>query len=359
MAAAGAVSPSPAERVGLETGQKSTGIFSRALTVFNRPKKEDVVVAKKGPSYWDLLFRSGLESFDWLLLTLGVIAATGAGVPFPILGILFGDLVDDLDSTQCAADDTASLGLESAIQEKVLIVVYVTIANFVLIYTHTSCWSMLSERLVRRLRKRYLAAILRQELAFFDTLPAGEVASRLDADLQSIQTGTSEKVGICISSFSYFLAAYIVAFIKAPALAGMLMSIVPAFLLMALGGGHWVKKYASAASDHVAAATGIASAGLDNMMIVHAFGANTRLEAIFAEHLSKAQVQGIKKSIIASIQLGSLYFIAYSANALAFWQGSKQIAKAVASQDSGTTVGDVYTVIFILVDGKDHLMHGM
>ncbi|KFY79451.1 hypothetical protein V499_01580 [Pseudogymnoascus sp. VKM F-103] len=348
------VSTPAAAAIGLETGMKSSGVFSRTLRMpmFRRQEKKDVVAAKKGPSYWDLLFRSGAEPFDWVLLGLGTAAALGAGVPFPLLGILFGELVDNLDSTQCAADDTASFGLTAAIQHKVLLVVYVTIANFVLIYAHTSCWSILSERIVRRLRKQYLAAILRQELAFFDTLASGEVASRLDADLQAIQTGTCEKVGICISSFSYFLAAYVVAFIKAPALAGMLMSIVPAFLLMALGGGHWVKKYASAGTDHVAAATGVASAGLSNMTIVHAFGANSRLERMFAEHLSKAQVQGIKKSIVSSIQLGLLYFIAYSANALAFWQGSKQIANAVASKTSGTSVGAVYTVIFILVDAS-------
>ena len=158
---------------------------------------------------------------------------------------------------------------------------------------------MLSERIVRRLRKAYLSAILKSELAFFDTLAAGEVASRLDADLSSIQTATSEKVGICISSFSYFVAAYIVAFVKAPALAGMLISIVPAFLIMALGGGHFVKKYATAGGEHIAAATGIASAGLSNMSIVHAFGANSRLEKIFAEHLSKAQVEGVKKTLWA------------------------------------------------------------
>ncbi|KFZ11376.1 hypothetical protein V502_07568 [Pseudogymnoascus sp. VKM F-4520 (FW-2644)] len=348
------VSTPPAAAIGLETGMKSSGIFSRALRmpVFRRQEKKDAPAAKKGPSYWDLLFRSGAEPFDWVLLGLGTAAALGAGVPFPLLGILFGELVDNLDSTQCAADDASSFGLTAAIQHKVLLVVYVTIANFVLIYAHTSCWSILSERLVRRLRKQYLTAILRQELAFFDTLASGEVASRLDADLQAIQTGTCEKVGICISSFSYFVAAYIVAFIKAPALAGMLMSIVPAFLLMALGGGHWVKKYASAGADHVAAATGVASAGLGNMTIVHAFGANARLESMFAEHLSKAQVQGIKKSIVSSIQLGLLYFIAYSANALAFWQGSKQIADAVASNTTGTSVGAVYTVIFILVDAS-------
>ena len=349
-----APAPSAAEKVGLETGQKPMGIFSHALTKL-RPKKDTAILespSKSNPSYADLLFRSGLKSLDWLLLVVGTCAATAAGVPFPVLGILFGELVDNLDSTQCAESDTAKFGIQGEINKKVLIVVYVTIANFVLIWLHTSCWSMLSERIVRRLRRKYLSAILKQELAFFDTLAAGEVASRLDADLASIQTATSEKVGICVSSFSYFVAAYIVAFVKAPPLAGMLMSIVPAFLMMALGGGHFVKKYATAGGEHIAAATGIASAGLSNMSIVHAFGANTRLEKMFGEHLSKAQVQGVKKTLFAGCQLGLLYFIAYSANALAFWQGSVLIARSVERQDPGTSVGDVYTVIFILVDGK-------
>jgi hypothetical protein len=45
-----------------------------------------------------------------------------------------------------------------------------------------------------------------------------------------------------------------------------------------------------------------------------------------------------------------LYFIAYSANALAFWQGSTQIADMVEG-NGGASVGDIYTVILLLVDG--------
>jgi hypothetical protein len=50
-------------------------------------------------------------------------------------------------------------------------------------------------------------------------------------------------------------------------------------------------------------------------------------------------------------QAGLLYFIAFSANGLAFWQGSRQIASAVESNTGGITVGATFTVILILVDG--------
>jgi hypothetical protein len=51
------------------------------------------------------------------------------------------------------------------------------------------------------------------------------------------------------------------------------------------------------------------------------------------------------------LQAGLLYFIAFSANGLAFWQGSRQIASAVELNIDGITVGDTFTVILILIDG--------
>jgi ATP-binding cassette subfamily B (MDR/TAP) protein 1 len=306
---------------------------------------------KQSGQYLRLLVSSGPETLDYVLLIVGFISSIASGVPFPLLGILFGQLVDDLNSTSCstsATTDTSSI--TNGVRTKVLDVIYVTIANFVLIYVHTGCWSLLGERLVRRLRRTYLNVLLRQEVAFFDKLPSGEVASRLDVDLQTIQTGTSEKVGIFIASISYFVASYVVAFIKSATLAGMLISLIPAFLSMALVGGHFTQKYASRVSDHVAAATAIASAGLSNMPLVQAMGASSRLEAVYANHIGLAQKEGMKKAFVASVQLGCLYFIAYSANALAFWQGSREIASSVDKNGSNTTIGAVYTVIFLLVD---------
>ncbi|KAK1597656.1 uncharacterized protein LY79DRAFT_666488 [Colletotrichum navitas] len=49
-------------------------------------------------------------------------------------------------------------------------------------------------------------------------------------------------------------------------------------------------------------------------------------------------------------QPGLLYFIAYSANTLAHWQGSTAIAASVAGTDNGTSVGDMHTVIFLIID---------
>ncbi|KAI3336947.1 P-loop containing nucleoside triphosphate hydrolase protein [Xylariaceae sp. AK1471] len=306
--------------------------------------------------YFYLLTYAEPTALDYALLVTGVITSIGAGIPFPILGILFGQLVDDLNGATCAAEGTPSSqsaeDYQAAINEKVVLVVVAAVAQFALIYLYSVCWNLFGERLAHRLREKYFRSLLRQEVSFFDKLPAGEVSSRLSADITTIKNGTSEKVGVYLGVVSLFVTSYIVAFIKGAKLAGILVSLVPAFLIMTFGGGHYVGKYATLASEHIASASSIALESLSNVMVVHAFRANDRLEAKFASELSLAKKQGIKKSVAVAIQSGLLYFIAFAACGLAYWQGSIMIADVVAGRSSGTSVGSIYTIIFILVDAS-------
>lgn len=303
--------------------------------------------------YFRLLVAAEPTKFDISLLVVGFISAIASGIPFPLLGILFGQMIDNLNSATC---DTESSGSTSSYQAEVnrtvLVIVYLAIAQFVTMYIHLCCWSLGGARLAQRLREKYLRSLLRQEACFFDNLPAGEVSSRLNGDIQSIRAGTSEKVGICISSASFFVTAYVVAFIKQKALAGMLASLIPAYFIMSFVGSHYVEKYSGKMSDHVATASALASEALSNVPVVQAFSANARLELNFAAALGSARKEGIKKAIVTGLQTGLMYFIAYAANALAFWQGSRSIADAVSQDSEGVTVGSTYTVIFILVDGE-------
>ncbi|KAH0144428.1 ABC multidrug transporter SitT, partial [Aureobasidium melanogenum] len=119
---------------------------------------------------------------------------------------------------------------------------------------------------------------------------------------------------------------------------------------MSIVGSHYIEKYSGMVSEHAASAASIASEALNNIMVVQAFGANARLEKKFSDALRASENEGIKKATAVGIQSGILYFVAYSANGLAFWQGSKRIADSVEGKSGGTTVGATFTVIFILIE---------
>lgn len=68
------------------------------------------------------------------------------------------------------------------------------IAMFVGVYTFQHAWVFTSERISSRIRSMYLRSILRQDIAFFDNIGAGEVATRIETDTHLVQSGISEKV---------------------------------------------------------------------------------------------------------------------------------------------------------------------
>ncbi|GFF89244.1 leptomycin B resistance protein pmd1 [Aspergillus lentulus] len=309
-------------------------------------------LVQKLSGYPRLLLAGNPSKVDLGRLLLGIISAAASGVPFPLIGILFGQLLDDFNAVTCGESESSDSDsdYQHDINGKILIIVYLAIAQFVLIYVHLSCWSLNGARLAQRLRETYLQNLLRQEPSYFDKLPPGEIASRLNGDIQAIRSGTSEKVGICLSSLSFFITAYIVAFIKDAKLAGMLVSLIPAYFLMSFVGSHYIEKYTGRMSDYAASAASIASEALSNTVVVQAFGANARLEEKFSKALKAAETEGLKKATAVGIQSGVLYFIAYSANGLAFWQGSRRIAESVSDNTHGATVGATFTVIFILVE---------
>lgn len=177
------------------------------MDTFRSWKPSEFSSTRRSASYSRLLLRSGATQLDYLLISLGVIFAILAGIPFPLLGIVLGDLVDNINTNSCTEGPQSGSDLGSLVRKEIIYMVIIAVVNFISLFVHLSSWSWVGERLVRRLREQYFKSLLSQELEFFDSISTGEVTSRLSEDLEVIKTGTSEKVGICITSISYFVAA--------------------------------------------------------------------------------------------------------------------------------------------------------
>lgn len=111
------------------------------------PTREDT---RRCFAYVHLLFSLDYTIQDVFLVIGGVICAIGSGIPFPLLGIVFGQLINDLNEVTCGSSEGASGELSDSVRQKVLYVIYITIANFCFLYIHTVCWCLVSERLARR-----------------------------------------------------------------------------------------------------------------------------------------------------------------------------------------------------------------
>lgn len=59
---------------------------------------------------------------------------------------------------------------------------------------------------------------MRQNIAFFDKLGAGEITTRITADTNLIQDGISEKVGLTLTALATFITAFVIGFVKVSAM---------------------------------------------------------------------------------------------------------------------------------------------
>jgi ATP-binding cassette subfamily B (MDR/TAP) protein 1 len=103
--------------------------------------------------FFQLLFYSNPTWLDKLLVAVGCIAAIAAGVPFPLIGIVFGQLVDKINDATCnniQGTGAANSGEQSSINSKILLLVYIAIGSFACIYIHLVCWNVASQRLAQR-----------------------------------------------------------------------------------------------------------------------------------------------------------------------------------------------------------------
>jgi ABC-type multidrug transport system fused ATPase/permease subunit len=59
------------------------------------------------------------------------------------------------------------------------------VGMFICTYIYMTVWAHTAEATAKRIRERYLKAILRQDIAFFDKVGAGEVTTRIQTDTRT------------------------------------------------------------------------------------------------------------------------------------------------------------------------------
>lgn len=58
-----------------------------------------------------------------------------------------------------------------------------------------TCWRLVGERSAQRIRTKYLKAVLRQDIGFFDTeISTGDIMHGISSDVAQIQEVMGEKV---------------------------------------------------------------------------------------------------------------------------------------------------------------------
>jgi ATP-binding cassette, subfamily B (MDR/TAP), member 1 len=193
----------------------------------------------------------------------------------------------------------------------VLYFLYLGIAQFVTIYIATLGFIYTGEHMSGKIREEYLASILRQNIALFDKLGAGELVTRITSDTNLVQDGMSEKVPLAVTAVATFVTAFVIAFLKYWKLALILTSTVFATALVMMTGLRILVKYKKKTLDAYSLGGTLAEEVLSSMRNSIAFGTQQKLAKHYDTYLTEAKEWGFRLKVILGVMIACWFCIIY------------------------------------------------
>ncbi|KAK9760001.1 hypothetical protein K7432_016415 [Basidiobolus ranarum] len=286
---------------------------------------------------------------DRFLVFIAFVCSMATGAMLPVMTIVFsnmiGGLVNYSEDVRIMGEQAAKNKLDEFVTQYAVYFIIIGVAMFILSYGQTSLWIITGERQCLRIRQFYYAAILRQEISWFDFVSSGDLTSRISGDVTVIQEGISQKVGLFVQHLVTFIGGFVLAFVKGWKMALVLLAALP--LLAAVGAlmARFVTTNTSNGQGAYASAGGVAEEVLSSIKTVSAFGGQKREILRYNSKLDLATSAGIKKGIFEGIGVGLMILVIFFTYALGFWYGSRLILDRTMQPDQ------VLNVFFSLVLG--------
>ncbi|KAJ1550696.1 ATP-binding cassette, sub-B (MDR TAP), member 4, partial [Nowakowskiella sp. JEL0078] len=228
--------------------------------------------------------------------------------------------------------------------------IYFGIAIFAAGYFSQLFWVLTGENQTRKIRQKYVHAILRQDQSWFDKAEDGSLATRLAQDTQLIQDGISEKAGLSVQSVTGFIVALIVAFVKGWKLALVLLAALPVLGVIGVVMIFIINKYIKEGQDSYADAGAIVEQAISGIRTVYAFSLQTRFQEKYQTELEKAYNSDLKKGKALATGFGLFMVTLFSTYGLAFYYGSRLVLWG------DSTPGEVLVVFMCILMGAYSLI---
>ncbi|CAK7337503.1 unnamed protein product [Dovyalis caffra] len=257
---------------------------------------------------------------DMLLMLLGTVGAIGDGMSTNFLLVFASRIMNSLGYGKTRQHNENFM---VEVQKCSLDFVYLGLAVMVVAFMEGYCWSKTSERQVLKIRYKYLEAILRQEVGFFDSQEAttSEIINSISKDTFLIQEVLSEKVPIFLMHASVFIsglafASYFSWRLSLVAFPTLLLLIIPGMIY-----GKYLLYLSKKARKEYGKANAIVEQALSSIKTIYSFTAEKRIVDRYSAILDRTAKLGIKQGIAKGLAVGSTG-LSFAIWAFLAWYGS-------------------------------------
>ncbi|RXH69346.1 hypothetical protein DVH24_037130 [Malus domestica] len=281
------------------------------------------------------------DKYDWMLMIFGSLGAVVHGSSMPLFFLMFGEMVNGFGENQMNLQK-----MTAEVAKYALYFVYLGLIVCVTSYAEIACWMYTGERQVSTLRKKYLEAVLKQDVGFFDTdARTGDIVFSISTDTLLVQDAISEKVGNFIHYLSTFLAGLVVGFVSAWRLALLSIAVIPGIVFAGGLYAYTLTGLTSKSRQSYANAGIVADQAIAQVRTVYSYVGESKALNSYSDAIQNTLQLGYKAGMAKGLGLGCTYGIACMSWALVYWYAG------VFIRNGQTDGGKAFTAIFSAIVG--------
>uniref|UniRef100_A0A061SI39 ATP-binding cassette, subfamily B (MDR/TAP), member 1 n=1 Tax=Tetraselmis sp. GSL018 TaxID=582737 RepID=A0A061SI39_9CHLO len=269
-----------------------------------------------------------LNAKEWPLMILGSIGSAGLGSTMPALAYVLSSIITVFYSDGDDQEQKANMWC--------MIFALIGLASFIFGFLEQYSFGVMGARLATRIRCMLFAAILKQEVGWFDREEnnSGAMTSMLGTDAAHIRGAVGDTFGIMFQNLFTFAAGFAIAFINNWKMTLVIIAAVPLLIFS----GIIQAKVAQGMSDEstskdAANADQVAMESFRNIRIVQAFNLQDSITDLWERHSTADAMAKSKRAHVTGIGFGVSQFSMFAVYSLAFWYGGQQVKDGEMSFD--------------------------
>eukprot|EP00730_Choanoeca_flexa_P006959 TRINITY_DN12253_c0_g1_i1.p1 TRINITY_DN12253_c0_g1~~TRINITY_DN12253_c0_g1_i1.p1 ORF type:complete len:792 (+),score=209.57 TRINITY_DN12253_c0_g1_i1:96-2471(+) len=241
--------------------------------------------------------------------------SSGANIAAPYF---FGKVIDAANSETHA---------QRNLNREIIILGIVYLVGAVASFVRSWLFTWAGQRLVARVRRDVFAAIVRQDISFFDTNRTGELTNRLASDTSVIQNAVTVNISMLLRYILQILGSLIVMFLLSWKLTLVLLSVVPPVAIGAVFYGKKVKNLRKDFQDELAKASASAEEVISSMRTVRSFSNEDVACEQYNEAINSSYGIGKMLALVQGVFAGATAVFAQLAVLLVLWYGGVQVVQ--------------------------------
>uniref|UniRef100_A0A7E4VAL1 ABC-type xenobiotic transporter n=1 Tax=Panagrellus redivivus TaxID=6233 RepID=A0A7E4VAL1_PANRE len=285
----------------------------------NDEKKDEMY---KSASFAEML--RYMDTKDTFLLIGGLLGSLASGILNPLVPLI----MSKVNTVLIAAQNSISDGtvdwdeLTRSITLYAIELAAVGVGMALVAYFSMVCFYCLCERQVHTIRKKFLFAVLNQDMEWFDVNEVGALTQKMSSGIDRIKDGMSDKIGVVIHALASLICGVTVAFTMNWKMTLIMLALAPTVTLSLFVSARFLRKAVRIQMDAYSAAGALANEVLNGVRTVLSFNAQDFEIARYKAYLKTARQLGIRKAKLTGAFTGTFVFLMNITMALGFYFGT-------------------------------------